>query len=152
MPTIHDLSPAHLRCFELGIDVGLGSAPLKVLKVMLRKADTEHFLKHAELLSWPSYREIAAESGLTPGGINWGRRALVAVGLLTLVEERTRRAGCDVVWVYRINQFLARDHASALAALAHRRERESAARRTRARRHALVLAMLNGHVYRGEEP
>jgi hypothetical protein len=147
MPTTSDLSAAHLRCYELAIDVGLGRGPLKVLKVMLRKADSEHFLKHAELLTWASYAEIAAESGLTTGGINWGRKLLVASGLLQLVEERTRRSGCDVVWVYRINQHLARDHASAIAALSHRREQESAARRQRERRHAMVMAMLNGHVY-----
>jgi hypothetical protein len=152
MPSNIDLLVVHVRAYELAVDAGLSASALRLLRVMLLKVDKEHFARHGELLSWPSHKEIRSLSGLGEGSVNWARSLLVASGLLTRVAERSRQAGTDSVSTYRINSTLSRDHASALAALSHRRKQDSAARRMREHRRALTLAMLNGHVYRREEP
>jgi hypothetical protein len=80
MPSNIDLIVTHCRIYELAIDCGLGSAPMKLLRAMLYKADKEHFMRHAELVAWPSYKEIRSLSGLGVGSINWARRRRGAQG------------------------------------------------------------------------
>jgi hypothetical protein len=148
MPSNLDMLVTSIRCYELAIDCGLSAAAMKVLRVMLYKADKEHYARHGELLSWPSHKEIRALSGLGEGSVNWARGLLVASGLLTRIPERSRQAGIDSVACYKVNATLSRDYASALAALAHRRKQDTAARRSRDRRRAMVLTMMNEQVRR----
>ena len=58
--------------------------------MMPRRADPREIVAHAELVNWPSYREIHAETGISLSNITAARRALVTCGLIARLEDRDK--------------------------------------------------------------
>jgi hypothetical protein len=119
-----DLRDAHLQALELAIDARVPVGSLRLLKVMLRWVDQSEFRVSARLIAWPSSAEIEAECGLKRDGITWARKALVAAGILTRLEERCVFNGRDSVACYRINRHLVVNHAQRVAAVAHMKAKQ----------------------------
>jgi hypothetical protein len=119
-----DLRDAHLLVYELAIEAHVPVGSMRLLKCMLRWIDASEFRATAQLICWPSSHEIAAETGFKRDGIIWARKALVASGILTRLEERCVFNGRDSVACYRINRYLVSDHAQRVAAVAHMKAKQ----------------------------
>jgi hypothetical protein len=91
---------AQFRALRLGI-AQAGNAPLRVLQVMIRRADPIEFQRTGELISWPAHYEIAAEAGIHRVSARAIRKILVAAGLISRIAERN---GARDIGVYRIHQ------------------------------------------------
>jgi hypothetical protein len=138
--------------------IELRSAAFHLLVAMLCHCQEYEWVVNHRHICWPTLREIVPVTDMGEGSIGWAREQLVAVGLVTRIDDLYKRAGADPVAAYRIHTEITHSPAQQAAAERITRERKrtrdaNAERGThlsvkkRAEILDRMLEQLNGHAW-----